>query len=72
MAIAIRTLLVHGRLPLLEHLRGAFNGGRILPTMSVFGPGVRVHNDQLIRYAGGLRDADTVVVVALRVTTALY
>jgi porin len=27
---------------------------------------------QLIRYAGGLRDADTVVVVALRVTTALY
>lgn len=37
---------------LLAHLRGALNGGRILPTMSVFGPGVRIHNDQLIRYAG--------------------
>lgn len=37
---------------LVEHLRGAFGGGRIQPTISVFGPGVRILNDQLIRYAG--------------------
>ncbi|WP_188903298.1 nitric oxide synthase oxygenase [Deinococcus aerophilus] len=37
---------------LLAHLHGAFNGGRIRPVISVFGPGVRIHNPQLIRYAG--------------------
>ncbi|MBZ9713817.1 nitric oxide synthase oxygenase [Deinococcus multiflagellatus] len=37
---------------LCDHLRAALNGGRILPILSVFGPGVRLHNDQLIRYAG--------------------
>lgn len=37
---------------LCHHLREALNGGRIRPLMSVFGPGVRIHNDQLIRYAG--------------------
>lgn len=36
---------------LVAHLRGAWNGGRIRPTMTVFGPGVRIVNDQLIRYA---------------------
>ncbi|GGL17462.1 nitric oxide synthase oxygenase [Deinococcus radiotolerans] len=48
-------------LHLLSHLRGAFNGGRIRPTMSVFGPGVRVHNDQLIRYAGYRQPDGTVI-----------
>lgn len=37
---------------LVEHLRGAWNGGNLKPTVSVFGPGVRIVNDQLIRYAG--------------------
>ncbi|PTA67764.1 nitric oxide synthase oxygenase [Deinococcus arcticus] len=37
---------------LCAHLRAALNGGRIVPILSVFGPGVQVHNDQLIRYAG--------------------
>ncbi|WP_034386569.1 nitric oxide synthase oxygenase [Deinococcus sp. YIM 77859] len=37
---------------LLAHLHGAFNGGRVRPLVSVFGPGVRIHNDQLLRYAG--------------------
>ncbi|THF67937.1 nitric oxide synthase [Deinococcus sp. Arct2-2] len=37
---------------LCDHLRGALNGGRIRPLMSVFGPGIRIYNDQLIRYAG--------------------
>lgn len=36
----------------LDHLHGAWNGGRIRPTLTVYGPGVRVVNDQLIRYAG--------------------
>ena len=37
---------------LQRHLRQAWNGGRIRSTISVFGPGVRILNDQLIRYAG--------------------
>ncbi|UBV45112.1 nitric oxide synthase oxygenase (plasmid) [Deinococcus taeanensis] len=37
---------------LVRHLRSSFARGRIRPTMSVFGPGVHIHNDQLIRYAG--------------------
>lgn len=37
---------------LVAHLREAWNGGRIRPTMTVFGPSVRIVNDQLIRYAG--------------------
>jgi len=37
---------------LLGHLADALNGGRIRPVISVFGPGVRLHNPQLIRYAG--------------------
>ncbi|MGC9500106.1 nitric oxide synthase oxygenase [Streptomyces sp. WG7] len=42
----------------VAHLRLAFNGGRIRPTISVFaadgpdGTGPRIHNPQLIRYAG--------------------
>ncbi|MVN86943.1 nitric oxide synthase [Deinococcus sp. HMF7620] len=46
---------------LCDHLRTAFNGGRIQPLMSVFGPGVRIHNDQLLRYAG-YRQSDGSVV----------
>ncbi|MFK7604404.1 nitric oxide synthase oxygenase [Deinococcus sp. SM5_A1] len=37
---------------LVRHLHASFAGGRIQPTISVFGPGVRIHNDQLLRYAG--------------------
>lgn len=37
---------------LRAHLRLAWNGGQIKPLISVFGPGVRIINDQLIRYAG--------------------
>ncbi|MFK4105089.1 nitric oxide synthase oxygenase [Streptomyces sp. NPDC019531] len=46
---------------LCEHLRLATNGGRIRPVISVFapnapsGPGPRVWNDQLVRYAGHRR-----------------
>ena len=36
---------------LLRHLDDAFCGGHIRPVISVFGPGVRLHNPQLIRYA---------------------
>ncbi|WP_424949579.1 nitric oxide synthase oxygenase [Deinococcus sp.] len=36
---------------LLEHLEYAWNGGRLRPVISVFGPGVRVLNPQIIRYA---------------------
>jgi nitric-oxide synthase len=42
----------------VEHLRQATNGGRIRPTITIFAPpgpsgrGVRIRNDQLIRYAG--------------------
>lgn len=43
---------------LVEHLRLSTNNGRIVPTISVFAqeeagcPGIRIWNDQLIRYAG--------------------
>ena len=37
---------------LRAHLHSAWNGGQIKPLISVFGPGVRIINDQLIRYAG--------------------
>ena len=43
---------------LVEHLRTATNGGRIRSTITVFraddehGAAARIHNDQLIRYAG--------------------
>lgn len=46
---------------LLAHLRGALNGGRVQPVISVFGPGVRVHNDQLLRYAGYRQPGGSVV-----------
>jgi nitric-oxide synthase len=46
---------------LLVHLREGFNGGRVLPTISVFGPGVHIHNDQLIRYAGYLQPDGSVI-----------
>ncbi|KQR36199.1 nitric oxide synthase oxygenase [Deinococcus sp. Leaf326] len=36
---------------LCAHLEDAFHGGHLRPLMSVFGPGVRIHNPQLIRYA---------------------
>ncbi|MFC4456391.1 nitric oxide synthase oxygenase [Deinococcus sonorensis] len=36
---------------LLDHLQLAWNGGRVQALLSVFGPGVRVLNPQLIRYA---------------------
>lgn len=50
-----------------EHLRSAWRGGRIRPTITVFpaeqpdGRSVRVWNDQLIRYAGYRDDAGTTV-----------
>jgi nitric-oxide synthase len=43
---------------LVEHLRRSTNGGRIAPLISVFAqeelgrPGIRIWNEQLIRYAG--------------------
>jgi nitric-oxide synthase len=43
---------------LVAHVREATNGGRIRPTVTVFAPaaagerGIRIWNDQLIRYAG--------------------
>ena len=37
---------------LLSHLQDAYAGGHIQPIISVFGPGVRVLNSQLLRYAG--------------------
>jgi nitric-oxide synthase, bacterial len=42
----------------IAHLRDATRGGRIRPTITIFAPdrpdrpGPRIHNDQLIRYAG--------------------
>lgn len=42
----------------VEHLRTAYNGGKIRPTITVFAPqapgrpGIRIWNPQLIRYAG--------------------
>jgi nitric-oxide synthase len=47
---------------LVAHLRQATNGGRIRPLVTVFppatptSPGVRIWNEQLIRYAGWRRD----------------
>ncbi len=46
---------------LLKHLDHAWNGGRLRSVISVFGPGVRVLNSQLIRYAG-YRQADGSVI----------
>ena len=37
---------------LLKHLKLAWNGGQLRAVISVFGPGVRVLNPQLVRYAG--------------------
>ena len=45
---------------LLQHLDDAFCGGHIRPVISVFGPGVRLHNPQLIRYADDPINADFV------------
>jgi nitric-oxide synthase len=51
---------------LVEHLRRSTNGGRIVPTITVFAqeepgrPGPRIWNDQLVRYAG-YRQADGTV-----------
>lgn len=36
----------------VEHLRLATNGGKIRSVMTVFAPGTRIWNSQLIRYAG--------------------
>ncbi len=52
---------------LVEHLRAATNGGRIRPTITVFAaqapgrPGIRVWNEQLVRYAGYRRPDGRVV-----------
>ena len=45
---------------LLRHLDDAFCGGHIQPLISVFGPGVRLHNPQLIRYADDPLNAEFV------------
>jgi len=45
-----------------QHLRMSTNGGQVRPVVSVFaqdtpaGPGPRIHNDQLVRYAGYAQD----------------
>ena len=44
---------------LCAHLEDAFHGGHLRPLMSVFGPGVRVHNPQLIRYAAYRQPGDS-------------
>ncbi|MGI5130067.1 nitric oxide synthase oxygenase [Pseudonocardia sp. CA-107938] len=50
----------------IGHLREAGRGGRIRPTITVFAPdrpgrpGPRIHNDQLVRYAGHRTDAGDV------------
>lgn len=52
---------------LVEHLRLSTNGGWILPTITVFAqeepgrPGIRIWNDQLVRYAGYRRADGTVL-----------
>ena len=52
---------------LVEHLRLSTNGGWILPMITVFAqeepgkPGIRVWNDQLVRYAGYRRADGTVL-----------
>jgi nitric-oxide synthase len=51
----------------VDHLREATRGGRIRPTLTVFapdtpaGPGPRIHNEQLIRYAGYRLDDGSVL-----------
>jgi nitric-oxide synthase len=51
----------------VEHLRVATNDGRIRPTITMFAPdrpgepAPRIHNDQLIRYAGYVQEDGTVV-----------
>ncbi|MGQ0632372.1 MAG: nitric oxide synthase oxygenase [Sporichthyaceae bacterium] len=50
-----------------EHLRAATNGGKIRPMITVFAPpapgrpGVRIRNDQLVRYAGYLQRDGSVI-----------
>lgn len=46
---------------LLTHLHEALNGGHIHPMISVFGPGVRIHNPQLIRYAGYIQPGGEII-----------
>lgn len=46
---------------LCDHLKLAYADGKIRPVLSVFGPGVRVINDQLLRYAGYLQPDGSVV-----------
>lgn len=46
---------------LLSHLSGAFAGGQVRPSLSVYGPGVRILNPQLIRYAGYTRTDGSVL-----------
>ena len=51
----------------VAHLRQATNGGRLRPTLTVFAPadphgcGVRIYNEQLIRYAGWRQYDDSIV-----------
>jgi nitric-oxide synthase len=51
----------------VAHLREATRGGRIRPTVTVFppdtpaGPGPRIHNNQLVRYAGYRLDDGSVL-----------
>ena len=59
------------------HLREAANHGRIRPVITVFAPdtprrrGPRIHNEQLIRYAGHLRADGAVLGDPLHVTRTL-
>lgn len=52
---------------IVEHLRSATNGGKVRPTITVFPPaapgqhGIRIRNEQLIRYAGYRLDDGRVV-----------
>ncbi|MDV6374774.1 nitric oxide synthase oxygenase [Deinococcus arenicola] len=46
---------------LLTHLHEALNDGHIRPVISVFGPGVRIHNPQLIRYAGYVQPGGEII-----------
>jgi len=59
----LRHLTSHGEVfaALLEHLHHAWNGGSLRAVVSVFGPGVRVLNPQLIRYAGYRQPDGTVL-----------
>ena len=50
-----------------EHLRVAYNSGKIQPTITVFSPvvpggvGIRIWNSQLIRYAGYSQGGGSVI-----------